>query len=135
MTDSLFWYKLVFMGELLVAEGLFTWKLRRRRFFRRAEAEKYARKQKRRNSFCNSHTFTNFPKNTGSEPFPPGYNEARSEIFKSIGRSSGGKTGTFCTFPLDFPEKKVSLSSEASFFSEFRRSGCGDGVQFTRVDS
>ncbi|HIW02966.1 MAG TPA: GHKL domain-containing protein [Candidatus Protoclostridium stercorigallinarum] len=33
MTDSLFWYKLVFMGELLVAEGLFTWKLRRRRFF------------------------------------------------------------------------------------------------------
>lgn len=33
MTDSLFWYKLVFMGELLIAEGLFTWKLRRRRFF------------------------------------------------------------------------------------------------------
>lgn len=29
----LFWYKLVFMGELLVSEALFVWKLRKRRLF------------------------------------------------------------------------------------------------------
>lgn len=33
MVDSLFFYKLVFMTELLIAEGLFTWKLRRRSRF------------------------------------------------------------------------------------------------------
>lgn len=33
MTSPLFWYKLVFMAELLVAEGLFTYKLKRRSRF------------------------------------------------------------------------------------------------------
>ena len=33
MLDSLFWYKLVFMGELILAEGLFSWKLRHKSKF------------------------------------------------------------------------------------------------------